>query len=41
MTGDDWNLGVEEQLVLAVMSVYTGAKKQLLEQFVVILAILR
>ena len=33
-------LGVEEWLVSAVMSMYTGAK-QLLEQFMVIVAVLR
>jgi len=33
-------LGVEELLILAVMSVYTGAK-QLSEQFMVIVEVLR
>jgi len=34
-------LGVEEWLVSAVMSMYTGAKKQLSEQFMVIVVVLR
>ena len=34
-------LGVEEWLVSAVMSMYTGAKTLLSEQFVVIVAVLR
>jgi len=34
-------LGVEEWLVSAVMSMYTGAKTVLLEKFMVIVAVLR